>query len=128
MIDLLDRLKGRLTPEYNEWGDVNLSLQTVERFKYRTSKFEAAGMKHHNVPTKEIIRFIKEKLASCYTYTAKIKTLMDMEKTEQAHIIINGTLGIISRYNPRIEGSQLKQKSHNAYKLSLIPWPACNSV
>jgi len=100
MIDLLGRFKGRLTPEYNESGGVNLSLQTIERFKDQTFKFKAAGMKHRNVPAKEIIRFIKEELPGYYTYTTKIKTFMDIKKTEQAHIIINGTLGIIGRYNP----------------------------
>ena len=100
MIDLLGRLKERLTAEYNESDGVNLALQTIERFKDRTFKFKAVGMKHRNVRAKEIIRFIKEELPGYYTYTTKIKTFTDIKKTEQAHIIINGTLGITGRYNP----------------------------
>jgi len=100
MIDLLGWLKGRLVAEYNESGGINLALQTIERFKDRSFKFKGAGMKHRNIPAKEIVRFIKEELPSYYTYTTKIKTFMDIKKTEQAHIIINGTLGVTGRYNP----------------------------
>ena len=100
MIDLFGWLKGRLAAEYNESGGVNIALQTIERFKDRTFKFKAAGMKHRNMPAKEIMRFIKEELPAYYTYTTKIKTFTDINRTEQAHIVIKGTLGITGRYNP----------------------------
>lgn len=114
MPSFLDWIKRRSDVEQKQADSIGLAIQTVEKFKDRTFKFKGPGMKHSNIPSEEVVRFIHEELPRYYDYRTQVTTFYDRDNTNQANIKIEGTIGIrgpSARYNPLDRAFIIKTES-----------------
>ena len=100
---LLDRLKGHESFESTESEGLGPVLETVDRFKDRTFKVRARGIRASRVPVEEVRRFLQEELPGYYTYTTRTVVYEDRRQVRHARVEIKGWIGLsrqINRYNP----------------------------
>ncbi len=100
---LLDRLRRHTVVESRESEGLGPILETVERFKDRTFKVRARGIRASHVPVEEVKRFLQEELPGYYTYTNRTVVYENRRQVRHARIEIKGWIGLsrqMNRYNP----------------------------